>query len=83
MTDAVMAFAFEAGWSLAAVSVLDAPQRSFCLSRLTTECLASMDASVQRYYRQAGAREKQLQDSPVGVMLGKRGKHTNAGAVSE
>ena len=83
VTDAVMAFAFEAGWSLAAVSVLDAPQRSFCLSRLTSECLATMDANVQRYYRQAGAREKQLQDSPVGVMLGKRGKHTNAGAVSE
>ena len=56
--------------SLAAVTVLDAPQRSFCLSRLTTECLATMDANVQRYYREAGAREKQLQDSPVGVMLG-------------
>ena len=42
---------------------------------------ATMD--VQKYYQQAGAREKQLQDSPVGVMLGKRGKHTNAGAVSE
>ena len=83
VTDAVMAFAFEAGWSLAAVSVLDAPQRSFCLSRLSTECLATMDPNVQRYYQKAGAREKQLQDSPVGVMLGKRGKHTNAGAVSE
>ena len=77
------AFAFEAGWSLAAVSVLDAPQRSFCLSRLTTECLATMDANVQRYYREAGAREKQLQDNPVASMLGKRGKHSNAGAVSE
>ena len=83
VTDAVMAFAFEAGWSLAAVSVLDAPQRSFCLSRLTTECLATMDANVQRYYQKAGAREKQLQDSPVASLLGKRGKHSNAGAVSE
>ena len=42
-----------------------------------------MDANVQRYYREAGAREKQLQDNPVASMLGKRGKHTNAGAVSE
>ena len=83
VTDAVMAFAFEAGWSLAAVSVLDAPQRSFCLSRLTTECLATMDPNVQRYYRQAGVREKQLQDSPVASLLGKRGKHSNTGAASE
>ena len=83
VTDAVMAFAFEAGWSLAAVSVLDAPQRSFCLSRADGECLATMDPNVQRYYRKAGAREKQLQDSPVASLLGKRGKHSNAGAVSE
>ena len=33
--------------------------------------------------REAGAREKQLQDSPVASLLGKRGKHKNAGAVSE
>ena len=47
------------------------------------QCLATMDPHVQRYYKHAGAREKQLQDSPVASLLGKRGKHTNAGAVSE
>ena len=37
---------------------------------------------VQKYYQQAGAREKQLQNKLVAAMLGKRGKHSNAGAVS-
>ena len=49
----------------------------------TRELALQVSRELGWLYQKAGAREKQLQDSPVASLLGKRGTHKNAGAVSE